>query len=194
HLSVKYDVAKRVTAGLTKSFPLAIYLLTTNTLGVEPSSLLLRRRFWWWFVAPVTILVGFSCSDDNCFGGGSLLRRHLVVLVCSAVLVVLAIEWALVFGALYCPLQVFSGGGCWPVDVGFGEFLFWRGCSCLLAATLLLFCCGSRMFSLCQNLFLRNEFFSSLLRSPHNQIANVDSFPRPVVSGGLHRADCLGGL
>jgi hypothetical protein len=34
----------------------------------------------------------------------------------------------------------------------------------------------------------------SLLRSPHNQIANVDSLPRPVISGGLHRAGCLGGL
>ncbi|KAK2410894.1 hypothetical protein QL285_046228 [Trifolium repens] len=31
----------------------------------------------------------------------------------------------------------------------------------------------------------------SLLRLPHNQIANVDSLPRPVISGGLHRADCL---
>jgi hypothetical protein len=34
----------------------------------------------------------------------------------------------------------------------------------------------------------------SLLRSPHNQIANVDSLPILVISGGLHRADCLGVL
>jgi hypothetical protein len=54
----------------------------------------------------------------------------------------------------------------------------------LLAATLLLFWCGSRLISL----------VISLLRSPHNQIANVDSLPRPVISGGLHRAGCLGGL
>jgi hypothetical protein len=54
----------------------------------------------------------------------------------------------------------------------------------LLVATLLLFWCGSRMFSL----------VISLLRSPHNQIANVDSLPRPVISSGLHRAGSLGRL
>jgi hypothetical protein len=53
-----------------------------------------------------------------------------------------------------------------------------------VAAILLLFWCGSRMLSL----------VISLLRSPHNQIANVDSLPILVISGGLHRAGCLGVL
>jgi hypothetical protein len=50
------------------------------------------------------------------------------------------------------------------------------------------------MLSRYQNPFLRDDFFLSLLRPPHNQIANVHSLPIPVISGGLHRADCLGGL
>ncbi|MCI30114.1 hypothetical protein A2U01_0051323 [Trifolium medium] len=75
-----------------------------------------------------------------------------------------------------------------------GSCCFQGGCSSLLGATLLLFCCGSRMLSLCQNPFLCNDFFPSLLRSPHNQIVNVDFLPGLVVSGGLHRAGCLGGL
>jgi hypothetical protein len=55
-------------------------------------------------------------------------------------------------------------------------------------------CCGSKMLSRYQNSFHRDNFFLSLLRPPHNQIANVDSLPIPVISGGLHRAGCLGGL
>ncbi|KAK2414194.1 hypothetical protein QL285_036817 [Trifolium repens] len=50
------------------------------------------------------------------------------------------------------------------------------------------------MLSRYQNPFLRDDFFLSLLRPPHNQIANVHYLPIPVISGGLHRADCLGGL
>jgi hypothetical protein len=56
------------------------------------------------------------------------------------------------------------------------------------------FCCGSRMLSRYQNPFLCNDFFSSLLRLPHNQIANVDSLPKQVISGGLHWVGGLGGL
>jgi hypothetical protein len=58
------------------------------------------------------ILVGVRCSDNSCFGGDLLLWRRFWWCWFAP-----AAEWAFVFGVVYCLLQMFSGGGCWPVVV-----------------------------------------------------------------------------
>jgi hypothetical protein len=132
-----------------------------------------RCGFWWFFstattlvvvFSPATVLVVVHCYGDGCFGGGSFFALVTVLVV------------------LFCSSSDFSAT--WAL-VGDG---------CRLLAIRCCFVASQKCSLAIKILSSVTIFFLSLLLPPHNQIANVASLPIPVISGGLYRVGCLGGL